>query len=303
MYPSELQFLIPFFFLIITHSAETLIPDSHKLVYTQCSNRNSPNHSHVSLLAILFQEFVTHSSQSNFFKTIVANEKTAISGSFQCMKHFSSDECKSCVARTSNLSESLCGESLPARIQLQGCSVRYEEEDGAVPENISAGSEQILHWACSERRIERGGFEDVKYAALGMAESCVMSENGFCETTYESIHVLAQCGDSLRSCECGECVHRAVEIACEDRCRYSVSGEVYVDGCFISYAYRDEGFGTFEGGGGSLPKLVALVVGGLAILSFGVGLCYFMKSCGKKKDGKTKGEMGECVKTSGAIKV
>ncbi|XP_047970997.1 plasmodesmata-located protein 4-like [Salvia hispanica] len=252
--------------ITITHSSET-----HKLVYTQCSNRTSPN---PSLLPILFQQLITHSSQSTFFKTIVANEQTAISGSFQCMKHLSSYECESCVARSS----SLCGESLAARIQLHGCSVRYEDDDDGAEAEAEAENNKILRWGCSERRIERGGFEDVKYAALGMVESCVMSENGFCEMMYESIHVLAQCGESLSSCECGECVHRAVEIACEERCRYSVSGQVYVDGCFLSYVYRD------EGGGGSSPKLVALVVGGLAILSVGAGLCYFMKSCGKKKD-------------------
>lgn len=39
--------------------------------------------------------------------------------------------------------------------------------------------------------------------------------------------------------------------------------------------------------GGSSFKLVAIVVGGLAVLSLGLGFCYFMMSCGKKKDGKS----------------
>lgn len=101
----------------------------------------------------------------------------------------------------------------------------------------------------------------MKYAAFAAVERCVMSENGFCEMMYESIHVLAQCVGSLRSCDCGECVNRAVEIACEDEsCRYSVGGEIYIEGCFITYDYRDGGFGTFNGGGKMLYKLLLPLV-------------------------------------------
>ncbi|XP_057803037.1 plasmodesmata-located protein 2-like [Salvia miltiorrhiza] len=284
--PTIIQFLIPFFLLIIAHSAKTLITDHHKLVYTQCSNHTSPNPSHVLLLPNLFQELITHSSKAAFFKTIVGDEKTAISGLFQCRKDLSSDECRNCVITSSDLSENLCGKILPARIQLRGCYVRYEgEEDGAEPET-DAGPEQILHRACSKRKIKRDKFEVIKYAAFGEVERCVTSENGFCELAYESIRVSAQCVGSLRStCDCGECVARAAEIACEDECRYSAAGEVYADGCFLSYDYIGEGgFGTYKGGGDRSPKLVAIVVGGLAVLAVGVGLCYFTKSCWKKKD-------------------
>lgn len=113
-----------------------------------------------------------------------------------------------------------------------------------------AGPGQVLHRACSRGRIRKSGFEEMKNAAFAAVESGVMmSENGFCEITYESIHVVAQCAGRLGRCDCSECVGYAVRIGGEDECRYSVSGEVYMDRCFISYDYRGRSFGDYKGEG------------------------------------------------------
>ncbi|KAH6803977.1 hypothetical protein C2S51_032224, partial [Perilla frutescens var. frutescens] len=281
--------LIPFFFVIISHSTDTLITENHQVVYTQCSNKTSSNPSHVSLLTNLSQQFITQSSKSSFFQTVVADEKTAISGSFQCRNDLTPDECRSCVSKFSDLSKKSCGKDLPTRIQLHGCYARYEEEeDGDDDQPVAnTGPDQILHRDCSKRKIKKSGFEEMKYAAFVALESGVMSENRFCEMTYESIHVVAQCNGKVGSiCDCGDCINNAVRIAGEDECRYSVSGEIYLDSCSLSYDYRDDGrFGTYKDGGDSSPKVVAFVVGGLAILALGIGFCnYFSRSCGKKKD-------------------
>lgn len=41
-----------------------------------------------------------------------------------------------------------------------------------------------------------------------------------------------------------------------------------------------------KGIGGKSPKSIAIVLGGIAALTLGIAFCYFMRSCGKKKDGK-----------------
>lgn len=242
--PSIFQVLIPCFVLIL-HSVSALIIDNQKLVYSQCPNQTSPNPSHFPLLSNLFQEFIAQSSKSRFFETIVADEKTAISGTFQCRNDLSPDECRSCVSKFPVMSTDACGKNIPARIQLSGCYAHYqEEEDGA---ETNSRPDQLLHMACSKHKIKRSGFEEMKYAAFAALESGVISGNGFCEMTYESIHVVAQCADSLGKCDCGECVNNAVQIAGEDECRYSVSGEIYLDSCFISYDYyRGHGFGGYS---------------------------------------------------------
>lgn len=232
-------------FIPTINSITTVITDNHKLVYTQCPNHDSPSSSNSSLLSSLFQEFTTRSSKTKFFETIVANDNTAISGTFQCWNNLSPDECRACVSKFQALSKNECGDNVPIRIQLDGCYAHYQEGDG--PETDSWPNE-LLHRACSKRKIKKIGFQEMKYKAFQALESGVMmSENGFYEMKYESIRVVAQCAGSLRPCDCGECVNNAGEIACEDECRYSVSGEIYLDSCFVSYDYiRDRGFGGYS---------------------------------------------------------
>ncbi|KAL8557681.1 hypothetical protein ACS0TY_004955 [Phlomoides rotata] len=269
-------------FLPLSHSVNTL---NHKLIYTNCSNQTSP---HSVLLPSLFDQFISKSSKSSFFETIVADDRRniAISGGFQCRGDISLDECTACVRKLPVLSSDLCGKKMPARIQLAGCYARYQEDEAKIATNTGHDGDQILHRACSKRKVNRSGFEEMKYAAFASLESCVVGGDGFCETKYESIRVLAQCGGSLRSCDCGECVSSAVQIVGDDHeCKFAVSGEIYLDGCFISYDYYGSRvFGTFTDEGNKSVKLIAIAVGGLVVVSIGIGLCYFISSCGKKDD-------------------
>ncbi|KZV39245.1 Plasmodesmata-located protein 2 [Dorcoceras hygrometricum] len=173
---------------------------------------------------------------------------------------------------------------VPSRIQLMGCYAHYEE-DG--PENENELGIQSLHKSCGQYKVKRNsGFEEMKYAAFLALESGVSSGNGFCDMNYESFHLTAECAANLRGCDCGECVSNALQI-CEEECGNSVSGEIYLDGCFISYEYYvagGTGRNSFEdnGTGGRTPKLVAIVIGA-AILS-GAILFFFIKSFRKKRD-------------------
>lgn len=82
--------------------------------------------------------------------------------------------------------------------------------------------------------------------AFAELESGVVEGNheGFYEGDYgEKMHAMAQCqGDLLGENErdCGECVRNAVRLAREE-CGESISGQVYMDGCFMSYSYYPYG--------------------------------------------------------------
>jgi hypothetical protein len=52
--------------------------------------------------------------------------------------------------------------------------------------------------------------------------------------------MMAQCEGDLGGCECGECVNNAEQIA-QEECGESVSGEIYLDKCFISYTFYPDG--------------------------------------------------------------
>ncbi|XP_055809476.1 plasmodesmata-located protein 4-like [Solanum dulcamara] len=146
----------------------------------------------------------------------------------------------------------------------------------------------MLHKVCSKKRAKSRSFlEEMSYAFAEIV-SCGMNENGFCDLSVGKVHVMAQCVGNLGDCDCGACVNKAVQIV-HDECSYSLAGEIYLDGCYLSYNYGknkvsshdlDEG----KGYGNGRQKLAAIVAGGIvATILLGV-VYYFLKSCGKKDD-------------------
>ncbi|KAF6173526.1 hypothetical protein GIB67_042656 [Kingdonia uniflora] len=101
----------------------------------------------------------------------------------------------------------------------------------------------------------------------------MVSGNGFYATSFESVYVLAQCEGSLSNGDCGVCVKSAVQKA-KVECGNSISGQVYLNKCYISYTYYPNGISKKSpSGGGSgqnLGKTLAIVVGGAATVGFGV---------------------------------
>ncbi|XP_027183749.1 cysteine-rich repeat secretory protein 3-like [Coffea eugenioides] len=284
---NHLHFFLPTFVLcycMILQSVYTSNLDYKQLVYNHCANQTSEDHTTVSLSSILpalFQELLEHSTKSKFFETNAGNDKVAVSGLFQCRGDLSNKDCYSCVNKLPEVSNKLCSQSLPARVQLSGCSIHYRAD------GVQTSGLQLLHKSCSGQTGSIG-FPERRDAAFAAVQECIMSGQGFCEETCESIHVMAQCDGNLGACDCGECVNTAVEIA-QETCGYSVSGEIYLDGCFVSYKYQGNEFngdwnedkGSF---GRSSNKLIAIVIGGIAVVLTGAGLCYFCRSWGRKKD-------------------
>lgn len=261
--------------------------DFSTLVYKKCSNQtyNDSTESHSQTLSSLFQELLPQSSTSKFFKTTAGDENVGISAFFQCRNDLRNDECYNCVNTLPKVSNSLCKQALAARVHLDGCYFKYET-DGLVEET---STHELLHQTCSEKKVVGHGFEELKNAAFAAMESGVVSEGGFYETNYESLHVMAQCQGDLKGCDCGECISSAIQVA-EEKCGASISSQVYMDKCFMSYTYYPDGIpgnsypGKESNYGKSTGRTVAIVVGGAVVLGVGFILLKFFKSCGKKED-------------------
>ncbi|KAJ6757417.1 ANTIFUNGAL PROTEIN GINKBILOBIN-2-LIKE [Salix koriyanagi] len=153
--------------------------------------------------------------------------------------------------------------------------------------HCETSTHELLHETCSERMVDGDGFEVAKQAAFAAMESGVVGEGGFYETNYENLHAMAQCQGDLRGCDCGECVSAAIQVA-EEKCGRSVSGQVYLDECFMSYTYypdhgrQDDSYPENESGfEKNTGRTVAIVLGGAAVLVFGFIL---FRRCGKKED-------------------
>ncbi|CAI9090977.1 OLC1v1025883C2 [Oldenlandia corymbosa var. corymbosa] len=257
---------------------------NHLLIYNHCENQTSVDHhpDSVSLiLSQLFQELQEKSSTSKFFQTNAGDDKIAVSGLFQCRGDLSNDDCYSCVNKLPEVSSRLCGASLPARVQLAGCRMNYQAEGVHTTRRL-----QLLHKTCS---LEQGlyGFQEKRDAAFVAVQECILSSpNQYCDQICESVHVMAQCDGNLGECDCGKCVTTAINIV-QEECGYSLAGEVYLEGCSLSYGYQEHGIVGYDGGrfGGSSTKIVAIVIGGIAAVVLGAGLCYICRG-GRHKDGK-----------------
>ncbi|XP_059626091.1 plasmodesmata-located protein 2-like [Cornus florida] len=280
----SLLFLSLTFFTILVSSA-----DYTKLVYRGCADQKfqDPSGIYSQTLKTLFDTLVSQSSTAKFFNTTTGEGQSAILGLFQCRGDLSNDDCNNCVKKLPDMSQKLCGKTIAARVQLIGCYMRYE----TVGFKQVPGTE-LLYKVCGSTQASGTGFDQRLDTALGEIETGVENGNGFYAGSYESVYVLGQCQGDLSSGDCVDCVKSAVETAQSD-CGTSVSAQVYLQDCYISYTYYPNGVPTksLSGTGGSntntnTKKTVAIVVGGVASLGFGIACLLFIKSVFKRREGK-----------------
>lgn len=84
------------------------------------------------------------------------------------------------------------------------------------------------------------GFEERRDTAFSVLENGVVSGHGFYTTSYQAMYVLAQCEGDVGDSDCGDCVKSAVQRA-QVECGRSISGQIYLHKCFVSYSYYPNG--------------------------------------------------------------
>ena len=238
---STILLILTFFLLLPPSSKPT--SDYSTLVYKTCANQtfnDQLSQSYSQTLTSLFQQLIAQSSQAKFFKAkeLVNDDTTIISGLFQCRDDMSAEDCFSCVNSLPHMSNTLCSGSISARVQLEGCHVQYETEhlSETTNEGESESSNNILlHKYCgepiTEAYVEFRELMDEAFVALQIG---IANSDGYCRTSYKSVQLMAQCEGNSDTCECSECVSDAVHVAKEE-CGSSLSAQIYLDKCFISY--------------------------------------------------------------------
>ncbi|KAL9240272.1 hypothetical protein vseg_014512 [Gypsophila vaccaria] len=276
------------FFLCITISKSSSPPDYTTLVYKGCAKQalSDPTGAFAQSLSTLTQTLIQQSSRSKFYKTTAGGPQSTISGLFQCRGDLSSGDCYSCVSKLPQISDTLCGKVVASRIQLIGCYMLYE-----VSGFTQISGLQMLFKVCSPTNVAGPGFEMRRDTALQVMQNGLV--NGFYSTTYQGVYVLGQCQGDLGSSDCGQCVKSAVEKA-QVECGSSLSGQVYLHKCFISYGYYPNGVptksfgysssGYSSGSGQNTGKTVAIIVGGTAGVGFLVIMALFVRGLKKKDD-------------------
>lgn len=268
-------------------------PDYTNLVYKGCAPQalSDPTGVYSQAISTLFGSLIAQSSKNKFFKANTGSGQTNINGLFQCRGDLSNVDCYNCVSQLPILIDKLCGKTVAARIQLQGCYMLYE-----VAGFPQVSGMEMLFKTCSGKNVGGAGFEERRDTALSSLENGIGSGNGFYTTSYQSVYVLGQCEGDLSTSDCGQCVQTAVQRA-QVECGSSISGQIYLDKCFVSYSYYPNGapsrsssssFSSPEtastGSGQSTGKTVAIILGGAAGVGFLVICLLFARNLMKKHD-------------------
>ncbi|XP_058770832.1 plasmodesmata-located protein 2-like [Vicia villosa] len=296
-FPKLSLFLLLFFFfsflLLTPHFSESSSSSDYTtLVYKGCSNSTftDPNGAYSQSLSALFGSLVSQSTKTKFYKTTTGNGQNSITGIFQCRGDLTNSDCYNCVSKLPVLSDKLCGKTIAARVQLLGCYMLYE-----VSGFPQISGMDILYKTCGTTNAAGRGFEERRDTALSVMENGVISGHGFYATSYQSMYVMGQCEGDVGDSDCGECVKSAVQRA-QVECGSSISGQVYLHKCFISFSYYPNGVPRHSSYGGSSPsgsssftgqntgKTVAIILGGIAGVAFLVICLLFARNLVKKRD-------------------
>ncbi|KAK6937722.1 Gnk2-homologous domain [Dillenia turbinata] len=260
--------------------------DYTNLVYKGCADQKFPDPSEVytQTLKALFDSLISQSQTNNFYKTTAGSGQSAITGLFQCRGDLSTKDCSNCVNKLPEMSNKVCGKTVAARVQLSGCYLRYEIEGFR-----TVSATEMLYKFCGSSQVSESGFVEKRETAFQSVESGVQNSGGFYAASYESLFVLGQCEGDLGSGDCGECVKSALQRA-QVECENSISAQVYLQMCYISYRYYPNGVpndaktSSSSGSKQNTQKTVAIVVGGVAAVGFGLICISFARTAMKKSD-------------------
>ncbi|CAJ1968238.1 unnamed protein product [Sphenostylis stenocarpa] len=259
--------------------------DNTNLVFKGCADQKLQDPSEIFSrnLKYLLDSLVSRSGKKAFFTTTSGDGQNVIMGLYQCRGDLSNTACYDCVSKIPGMLENLCGKVEASHVQLTGCYLRYEIVGfKQVPET------QLLYKVCGSKKDSYDdGFEERRDSAFGMVDSGVKnSGNLFYTGSYQSLYVLGQCEGDLAKNDCGDCVKSAEDQA-KAECGDSVSAQIYLHKCFISYSfYYPKGRGSSSAGSlgqQETERTVALAVGGFAALGFLIACLLFFKSLLKKK--------------------
>ncbi|XP_051118923.1 plasmodesmata-located protein 3-like isoform X2 [Andrographis paniculata] len=236
---SKSKSLAPFVLLLLIAAAVPVLAadDYATLVFKGCADQKFQDSSYRQALTTLLDTLISQSASTKFNKATSGDgSSSAVTGLFQCRGDLSNADCNRCVKRTPDLAGKLCGEAIAARVQLTGCYLRYE-----ISGFRQVSGTELLYKICGSTRASGAGFEDRLDMAMGEVVKGVGGGNsGFYTGAYQSVYVLGQCEGDLGNGDCVNCVKNAIEGA-KTQCSSSLSAQIYLQKCYISYTYYPSG--------------------------------------------------------------
>ncbi|GER24958.1 cysteine-rich repeat secretory protein 3 [Striga asiatica] len=288
--PSQSLLFLSLITLLSLLRSSSSADDISALVFKGCADQSFQNFNAVykQTLDTLLASLISQSSAAKFHKSTAGDgSPSALNGLFQCRGDLSQGSCRGCVERARGLARRLCGDAMAARVQLNGCYLRYE-----ISGFRQVSGTELLYKVCGSSKPSGSGFETLLDSALGEVVKGV-ANGGYYAGAYQSVYVLGQCEGDLSGGDCADCVKSAIDRS-NSVCGGSVSAQIYLQACYISYTYypsgvpnRQQPYSPSGGGEGSAgrntQKTVALVLGGLVGVGLVMACLLFTRSAFKKK--------------------
>jgi hypothetical protein len=246
---SNTMFVIAVFGFLVTVVGAA---DHTTLVFKGCADQKfqDPSGIYAQNLRNLLNSLVSQSSQKIYFTATSGDGQNVITGLYQCRGDLSNNPCHACVSKVPDLIDKLCGKVVAARVQLSGCYLKYE-----VAGFKQVSGTELLYKVCGSTKASGTGFEDRRDAAFEtMVDGVKNGSNGLFYTgEYQSVFVLGQCEGDLSSGDCGDCVNTAVQ-SVKSECGDSISGQLYLNKCYLSYSYYPNGVPSISSTSGKVKK-------------------------------------------------
>ncbi|CAL9164811.1 unnamed protein product [Musa hybrid cultivar] len=275
MFLNKLHISCLFFFLTL------LFPHSTKqsakaasFIYSGCSpSKYDPNGPFQNNLTPLLTSIVSGAAQASYnsYKSGDDSSGAAAYGLYQCRNDLSSDDCSNCVQSAVSQLNLVCADSLAASLQLEGCFVRYSNEDF-----LGKSDTTMTYRKCSTSRSDDAEFfrrRDDVLADLQNGVSYRTSSSG-------TVQGYAQCLGDLGAADCSACLAQAVG-QLKNACGSALAADVYLAQCYARYWASGHYFrSSADYSDDDIGRTVAIIVGILAGLALIVVFISFLrKTC------------------------
>ncbi|CAL9757804.1 unnamed protein product [Musa acuminata subsp. burmannicoides] len=229
MFLNKLHISCLFFFsaVLFPHSTKQSAKAA-SFIYSGCSpSKYDPNGPFQNNLTPLLTSIVSGAAQASYnsYKSGDDSSGAAAYGLYQCRNDLSSDDCSNCVQSAVSQLNLVCADSLAASLQLEGCFVRYSNEDF-----LGKSDTTMTYRKCSTSRSDDAEFfrrRDDVLADLQNGVSYRTSSSG-------TVQGYAQCLGDLGAADCSACLAQAVG-QLKNACGSALAADVYLAQCYARY--------------------------------------------------------------------
>ncbi|CAD5175052.1 unnamed protein product [Musa acuminata subsp. malaccensis] len=257
--------------------------EAASFIYAGCSpNKYDPITAFQNHLNSLLTSLVSGASLASYNSYTSGDDSgsppgMAAYGLYQCRNDLSAGDCSACVQSAVSQLGLVCPGSFAASLQLDGCFVRYSNEDF-----LGKPDTTMVYRKCSTVTSGDEAFfqrRDDVLADLQNGVSFRVSSSG-------TVQGVVQCLGDLNGADCSACLSQAVG-QLKNACGSALAADVYLAQCYARYWASGHYFHTsadYTDGDDDIGRIVAIIVGILAGLALVVVFLSFLKRACKFSD-------------------